>query len=75
MDKAVDCFRSPGLWPYDPDQLKDDEFLPLIVTDEPAACSNGSLASDKHTFAIFRLIITVFVLFQVTGNDTWTCVL
>jgi len=40
MDKAVNGFVSPGLWPYEPDQLKDDKFLSSMVTDERAACSN-----------------------------------
>ena len=58
MDKAVNGFRSPGLWPYDPDQLKDDEFLPSMVTDEPAAYSNGSLASGRLIKHLLFLIIT-----------------
>ena len=51
-DKAVNDFSSPGLWPYDPDKLKDDEFLPSMVTDEPAVQSVVTTASGRLTLSL-----------------------
>jgi hypothetical protein len=34
MDKAINGFATPGLWPFNPNKFSKDDFLPSLVTDE-----------------------------------------
>lgn len=36
MQKAVNGFQSTGLWPFNPEVFSEEDFLPSMVTDEPA---------------------------------------
>ena len=44
MAKAVNGFKCCGLWPYNPDVFKDEDFMPAAVTDEPLNISLASVA-------------------------------
>jgi len=35
ISKAQSGFLCTGLWPYDPDVYRDEEFAPSLITDEP----------------------------------------
>jgi len=50
MEKAVKGFESPGLWPFDPDRIPEEEFLPSMVTDQaaPVAPGESRASTDFH---------------------------
>jgi len=45
MDKAVTGFESPGLWPFNPDKILDEERIASLVTDEPQPSASGTSTS------------------------------
>jgi len=45
MANAVNGFKCCGLWPYNPNVFKDEDFMPAVVTDEPLNIPQASSAN------------------------------
>lgn len=47
IQKAVNAFKSCGIYPYNPDQFEDVDFAPATVIDFPIS-ANGEQHNDKQ---------------------------
>jgi len=51
MDKAVTGFESPGLWPFNPDKIPDEDCVASLVTDEPLPSTAGNSSSPSNSIS------------------------
>lgn len=67
MANAVNGFKCCGLWPYNPDVFKDEDFMPAAVTDEPLNIPLASVAEVEMSGPPTRTHLVDVVEYDETG--------
>jgi len=54
IDKAINSFKSTGIWPFDPQIFQDADFSPCSVTDKPLEAADVTNNNKAYTVVEFN---------------------